>query len=196
MTVGCLRLFFQTHRTCIRSHSPRIRTSQAILGLNIYQQRARSYMLANMLVLFLRKDLLVLERLRCWLFQPIHFPRRRNSEAPNDVSHVPTLFTCEVSTPRHVCLAQISAAEKKYVPLGGVFSGFISPLFFLFLPCRHCRNFSFRQLLLPDRHDALIIIALLDRISPVVLPAGQHGRDRRNASAFLCPADNDAEWGG
>lgn len=105
MTVGCLRLFFQTHRTCIRSHSPRIRTSPAILGLNIYQQRARSYMLANMLVLFLRKDLLVLERLRCWLFQPIHFPRRRNSEAPNDVSHVPTLFTCEVSTPRHVCLA-------------------------------------------------------------------------------------------
>lgn len=39
-------------------------------------------MLANMLVLFLRKDLLVLERLRCWLFQPIHFPRRRNSEVP------------------------------------------------------------------------------------------------------------------
>lgn len=52
----------------------------------------------------------------------------------------------------------------------GIFRVHPTP-FFPFLPCRHSRNFSFPQLLLPERHDALIIIALLDRISLVVPPS-------------------------
>lgn len=43
------------------------------------------------------------------------FSKSEEFGSSNDVFHVPTLFTCEVSTLRHVCLAQISAAENNNI---------------------------------------------------------------------------------
>lgn len=65
----------------------------------------------------------------------------------------------------------------------GLFPGFICPFSSHF--CLVVIVIIFlSQLLLPERHDALIIIALLDRIS---FCGSSQLDDWRNASAFLCP---------